>query len=113
MGEEAIRLSPRDPMVYSPHLSITFGHIVRGEDEAAFVAAQKTMHANPTWTSSHMLMAATQGRLGHTNGAKLSATRVLEFQPDFTISGFCTAFGLPPSVATPLGEGLRRAGLDD
>ncbi len=112
-GEEAIRLSPRDPMVYSPLLSITFGHITRGEDEAAFAAAQKTLHANPTWTSSHMLMAATQGRLGHAKGAASSAKRVIELQPDFTISGFCTAFGLAPSVATPLGEGLRLAGLDD
>ena len=112
-GEEAIRLSPRDPLVYAPLMSITFGHIVRGEDEAAFVAAQKTMHANPTWTSSHILMAATQGRLGHAKGATSSATRVLELQPDFTISGFCTALGLPPSVATPLSEGLRRAGLND
>ncbi len=112
-GEEAIRLSPRDPMIYSPHCSITFGHIVRGEDEAAFVAAQKTMQANPTWTTAHLLMAATQGRLGHTSGAKLSARRVRELQPDFTISGFCTAFGLPPSVAAPLSEGLRQAGLDE
>ncbi len=112
-GEEAIRLSPRDSLIYSPLCSITFGHIVRGEDEAAFVAAQKTMNANPTWTTSHILMAATQGRLGDVKGAAASATRVLELQPDFTISGFCTAFGLPPSVATPLGEGLRRAGLHD
>ena len=112
-GEEAIRLSPRDPMIYSPLMSITLGHLVRDENEAAFVAAQKTLHANPTWTTSHIMMAATQGRLGHANGAKLSATRVLELQPDFTISGFCNAFGMPQSVATPFGEGLRRAGLDE
>ena len=112
-GEEALRLSPRDPLAYSPLLSITFGHIVRGDDEAAFATAQKTMHANPTWTSSHILMAATQARLGRADGAKSSARRVIELQPDFTISGFCTMFGLAPSVATPLSEGLRRAGLDE
>ena len=112
-GEEALRLSPRDPLVYAPHNAITLVHIARGNDEAAFAAAQKTLHAHPTWTTSHMLMAATQARLGRADGAKRSAARVLELQPDFTISGYCALIGLAPSVAAPLSESLRRAGLDD
>jgi hypothetical protein len=38
---------------------------------------------------------------------------MLQLQPDFTISGYCTLIGLAPSVAAPLSESLRRAGLDD
>jgi TolB-like protein len=112
-GEEALRLSPRDPIGFSPLMSITMGHIARGDDNAAFAAAQKTMHANPAWTTSHILMTATQARLGRADGAKASAARVLELQPGFTISGFCKMFGLAPSLATPISDSLRRAGLDE
>ena len=112
-GEEALRLSPRDPLVYAPHNAIALGHIALGNDDAAFAAAQKTMHAHPTWTTSHMLMAATQARLGRADGAKASAARVLELQPDFTISAYCALIGLAPSVAAPLSESLRLAGFDD
>jgi len=110
-GERALRLSPFDPMSYAPWLSITLGHLQRGEYEAAAEAAHKVFQANPYWSSAHFLLAATHAKLGRLDAAKAAAMRVLELQPGFTISGTCAAFDIHPSIAAPLSEALRVAGL--
>ena len=59
------------------------------------------------------LLAATQAKLGRLDAAKSAAKRVLELQPEFTISGLCTSFDFHPSLAGPLSEALQEAGLPD
>ena len=49
-GERALRLSPFDPMAFAALLSITLGHLQRGEFEAAAIAAHKVFQANPFWS---------------------------------------------------------------
>jgi adenylate cyclase len=110
-GERALRLSPFDPMSYAPWLSITLGHVQRGEYETAAEAARKTFQANPYWSSAHVLLAATHAKLGRLDAAKSAAARVLELQPAYTISGFCAVFDIHPSLAAPMCESLRAAGL--
>jgi adenylate cyclase len=63
-GERALRLSPFDPMSYGPWLSISLGHLQRGEHQAAAEAAQKTFQANPYFSPAHCLLAATHAKLG-------------------------------------------------
>jgi hypothetical protein len=58
-----------------------------------------------------MLLAATQAKLGRLETAKTAAARVLELQPGYTISGFCAALDIHPSLAVPLSEALSAAGL--
>jgi TolB-like protein/Flp pilus assembly protein TadD len=110
-GEQALRLSPVDPMSYAPWLSVTLGHFLRGDFEAAAAAARKTFQANPNWSSAHFVLAATHARLGRLDEARAAAARVLELQPGFTISGLCASFDIHPSLAAPLGEALAEAGL--
>ena len=110
-GERALRLSPFDPMSYAPWLSISLGRFQRGDYEAAAEAAHKVFQANPYWSLAHVLLAATQVRLGRLGAAKSAAARVLELQPSYTITGLCAAFDLHVSVAAPLSEALKEAGL--
>jgi adenylate cyclase len=110
-GERALRLSPFDPISYGPLLSITLGRFRRGEWEAAAETAHKTLQANPYWSTAHVLVAATQAKLGRLDAAKSAATRVLELQPGYTISGFCAAFDVDPSLAVPMVDALSLAGL--
>ncbi len=110
-GERALRLSPFDPMNYAPWFSITLGRFQRGEHEAAAEAAHKVFQANPYWSTAHFLLAATHAKLGRFDAAKFAAARVLELQPEFTISGTCAAFDIHPSIAVPLSEALSLAGL--
>jgi tetratricopeptide (TPR) repeat protein len=110
-GERALRLSPFDPMSQAPLLSITLGRFQRGEAEAAAEAAHKVFQASPYWSLAHVVLAATQARLGRLAAAKSAADRVLELQPGFTVSGLCSSFDMHPSLATPLSEALTQAGL--
>ena len=72
-GERALRLSPFDPMAFAALLSITLGHLQRGEFEAAAVAAHKVFQANPFWSLGHVVLAATQARIGRLDAAKSAA----------------------------------------
>jgi len=110
-GERALRLSPFDPIGYAPWFAITLGHLQRGEHEAAWEAARKVFQANPYFSLAHVLLAATQARLGRLGEAKAAAGRALALQPGFTISGLCTSFDVHPSLAKPLSEALAVAGL--
>src|SRR5262245_25759030 len=110
-AERSLRLSPFDPMLYGPLLSITLGRLQRGEYEAAAEAAQRVFQANPYWSLAHVLLAATHAKLGHLDAARSAAARVLELQPGFTIKELCASFDLHPSLATPLSAALGEAGL--
>jgi hypothetical protein len=57
------------------------------------------------------MLAATHARLGRLDAARTAGARVLELQPGFTISGTCAAFDIHASLAAPLSEALRAAGL--
>jgi TolB-like protein/class 3 adenylate cyclase len=110
-GERSLRLSPFDPMSYAPLYSITLGHFQRGEHQAAAEAAHKTFQANPYWTGAHLLLAATHAKLGRLDAAKAAARRLLELQPDFTISRIFFGGDMHPSLAAPLSDALSLAGL--
>jgi len=112
-GEQALRLSPFDPINYAPWVSICFGNFQNGDYEAAAQAAQKIFQANPYWSTTHVLLAATHAKLGRLDAARTSAQRLLELQPDFSIGGFCSGFDIHAAAAAPLSEALNAAGLPD
>ena len=85
--------------------------VLLGENEAAAVAAHKVFQANPFWSMAHVLLAATQTKIGRLGSATAAAARVLELQPGFTISGLCASFDVDPLLAVPLSEALLESGL--
>jgi tetratricopeptide (TPR) repeat protein len=112
-GERALRLSPFDPMRFGMCFAIAVSHFQRGEHEQAAEWARQVFQANPNWSYAHVLRAATQARLGRRDAAREAASRVLELQPGFTIGGMVAAAGYHPSLAQPLSEALRVAGLPE
>ena len=110
-GERALRLSPFDPNNHGPCFAISSGHFQRGEYEAAAEAARKCSQVNPHWSYAHILLAATHAKRGRLDAAKDAAKRVLELEPSFTIGGLRAAIDMDPSIAEPLSEAMRMAGL--
>ncbi|HLH51031.1 MAG TPA: tetratricopeptide repeat protein, partial [Roseiarcus sp.] len=110
-GERAVRLSPLDPANYGPYLAISLGRLQRGDYESAAEAARKCFQANPNFSYAHMLLAATHAKLGRLDDAASAAKRVLELEPGYSIGGMCGAVGFHRSIAEPLSEALRMAGL--
>jgi TolB-like protein/class 3 adenylate cyclase len=110
-GERAVRLSPLDPGNYASYFAISLGRFQQGDYEAAADAARKCFQANPSFSYAHMLLAATHAQLGRTNEAASAAKRVLELEPGYSIGGMISAAEFHPSIAEPLSEALRIAGL--
>src|SRR3712207_7523680 len=52
--------------------------------------------SSPYWSLAHVVLAATQARLGRLAAAKSAADRVIELQPGFTVSGLCASFDIHP-----------------
>lgn len=110
-GERALRLSPLDPSNHGPCFAIASGHFQRREYEVAAEAARQCFQVNPHWSTAHVLLAATYAKLGRLVAARDAAGRVLELEPGYTIRGMCAAVALHSSIAEPLSEALRAAGL--
>jgi len=112
-GENALRLSPVDPMRHGACMAIAYGQMQRGDFEAAAEAAQKCFQANPNWSFAHMILAATHAQLGRLEAAKDADRRVLELEPAYTISGMLSAAGIHASLADQLSKALRQADLPE
>ncbi|MBV8763774.1 MAG: adenylate/guanylate cyclase domain-containing protein [Hyphomicrobiales bacterium] len=112
-GERALRLSPFDAVNYGPCFAITLGHFQHGDYEAAAHAATRCFQANPNFSFAHMLLAATHAKLGHIDAARQAASRVLQLEPSYSIKGMCAAADFHASIAEPLSEALRKAGLPE
>jgi adenylate cyclase len=110
-GRRALRLSPFDPMRFGVWFAIGISHLQRGEHEEAAEAARQVFQANPNWSFAHLLIAATQAKLGHLDAARDAAARVLELQPGFTTSGMIAATGIHASAAECLRQALSSIGL--
>ena len=110
-GKRALRLSPFDPMRYGVWFAIGLSHLQRGEDEEAAEAARQVFQSNPNWSFAHVLLAATQAKLGDLDAARGAAARALELQPGYTISGMVAAAGMHAALAGRLTEALSLAGL--
>jgi len=96
-----------------PGSRLSLGRIGRGEHEAAAEIASKTFQSNPNWSNAHFLLAATHARLGRLDAARAAGARVMELQPGFSIAGMCTAYDMHQSIAAPVSEALKLAGLPD
>jgi len=112
-ADRALRLSPFDPLRHLPFNAMAMGHFTRGRYEQAAAASRNAIESNPPFSLLHAMLAASLARLEQVDAAKLAAARVLVLQPSFRVGGTLRALGLPPEVASPIGEAWREAGLPE
>jgi len=112
-GERGLRLSPLDPWRFSAFYSSALGHFHRGRYEEAAAAARKAVQYSPTFSQTHMVLAATVAKIGRLEEAKAAAARVLELQPAFRYSRLFAGMDCDPALITALSEALRAVGLPE
>jgi TolB-like protein len=112
-GEQAVRLSPFDPMLYIAYHGIAVGNFHLGRYEEAANAGRKAIQSNPRFSFSYALLAAPLAKLGRIEEAKGAVARLCELQPNFSIRRQCNAVGILPVVAKPMIAALDTAGLPD
>ena len=112
-GEQAIRLSPFDRLIFAAYVGISLARFLSGRYEEAAAAARRAIQSNPGFSVPHMMLAASLGGLGRIAEARTAAARVLELQPTFSTGETCAGFSFPAALAAPFTEACCAAGLPE
>jgi adenylate cyclase len=112
-AERSLRITPFGRESALPYSGMTLAYCACGDFTAAVSASAKALQANPRFSLNHALQAAALARLGRASEAIAAATRVLECEPDFTVSRFVKAHSGRADIWEPIGEALRQAGLPE
>ncbi|HTG17369.1 MAG TPA: tetratricopeptide repeat protein, partial [Blastocatellia bacterium] len=109
--ERAIRMSPVDPLLHHAFGGIGFAFIELRRFDEAIVAGKKAQRQNPFYPQAYRCLASAFAHLGRDAEAREAAARLLEVDPDFTITAWIARGG--QSNSKLMIEGLRKAGLPE
>jgi adenylate cyclase len=112
-AEQALRLSPFDPMSNIRHMAIAIAHFVACRFEEAAAAANRAAQAHPRFSPPYWMRAAALVKLDRVDEAKTMALRMLEVQHEFTIRSITMAPFANREILDALGDALHRVGLPD
>jgi adenylate cyclase len=110
--DEAIRLSPRDPLLVIWHLCKGWAALLSERDQEAIGFTTEAVAANPEFPDNYAVLAAAHGHLGNTGKARAALDEFLRRSPVLTAADerLNRPFGTPAQLERFL-EGLRLAGL--
>jgi adenylate cyclase len=112
-AERALRLTPFGRESSFAYGALALAYCALGNFEAAAATGAKAVQANPRFSLNHVLHAAALSRLDRLEEARTAARRVLECEPDFTVSGFVRAHTGRLEIWGPIGDALRRLDLPE
>ena len=90
---------------------IGFGNFLSGRHEQAVISGRRAVEMNPGFSMLHGWLAAPLAKLGRLDEAKVSATRLLSLDPQFSIGRWSAAVGLAPDIVDDVTDAMRIAGL--
>ena len=106
-----MRMSPVDPGLHTLFGGMAMAFIELRRFDEAIVAAKKAQRLNPAFPVPYRCLASAFAHLGRDAEAREAAPRLLEVDPDFTISAWIARGGQSNSHLQI--EGLRKAGLPE
>jgi adenylate cyclase len=109
--EQAVRVSPVDPVLYLAFATMGIALIELGRFDEAIVAGKKAQRRNPSHGAVYRCLASAFAHLGRDAEAREARARLLEVDPNFTITRWIARGGRSNSKL--LIEGLRKAGLPE
>ena len=115
--EQALRLSPRDTVVYIWSLFVGLAKFWQGADAEATVWLRRSLEANRNYPSAHFYLAAVLAYVGELDEARATAQAGLALNPSFSIRRYRT--NTPSNHPVYLAgrerliEGMRLAGVPE
>jgi TolB-like protein len=115
--EQALRLSPRDTLVFIWSLFVGQAKLWQGDDAEAIVWLRRSLEANRNYPAVHLSLAAALALVGELDEARATAQAGLALNPSFTIRRYRT--NTPSSHPVYLAgrervyEGMRLAGVPE
>jgi TolB-like protein/class 3 adenylate cyclase/Flp pilus assembly protein TadD len=124
LEEQSIRLSPRDPQIWSRYLRIGLVHLLQSRTDEAIVWLEKARSANPEHWFAHALLASAHGLKGETKRAATELAEVRRLRGEGFLSSIAQrkkqlreeAHAAPKVRAlyeATYYEGLRKAGVPE
>jgi tetratricopeptide (TPR) repeat protein len=114
---EAVRLSPRDPLLYTWLSHAGEAKAYLGEFEQALLWLRKSIDANRNFPWNFFLLASCLAHLDRLDEARKEVKAGLALDPDFTVSRYRSVIESDSPVYVAhrerLAEGFRRAGLSE
>jgi adenylate cyclase len=110
-AERALRLSPFDPLRYTPLNALAIAHFLAGRFETAADAARRAIQVNPRFSLLYVMLTAALARLGRMAEAKAAAEHVLALEPGFRTGAYIQTIG--PSVGAAIVAACGEAGLPE
>ena len=110
---EAMRLSPRDPLMHMFQIQHALGYFAGGHYREAAEYLQKALLIHPGYISALRILPAAQALCGDLEPARASLRELKEALPGFTLAWVDQASILVEPLRERLKEGLRLAGLPD
>ena len=113
-AQQAIRLSPRDPGMFSFCQALSLAHLTAGRYEEGLRWAEEALRENGGMSAMRLKLSLC-GHLGRHADVSASLRQVREFDSEPTIAGVLRGLpkGVSPEISAYLVEGLRKAGLPD
>ena len=115
--QEALRLSPRDPWVYTYLIIGGLAKSALGRDEEAISWLRRSIESNLNYPLCRFALAAALANLGRIDEARSEVRRGLALDPQFTVASFCSATGSNNSVflaqRAHVIDGMRKAGVPE
>jgi len=118
--EQAIRLSPRDPMIYGYYYWIGQAHLLKSSIDEAIVWLERARIANPEYPAPHANLASAYALRGEAEraAAELAEARRLSADGRYTSLAHLRTVGLGAPKIRALFEatyfvGLRKAGMPE
>jgi TolB-like protein/class 3 adenylate cyclase/Tfp pilus assembly protein PilF len=86
--QQAIRLSPRDPLLGNWQLFVGAAYALQSDDRSALDWLQRAVANNAGYYLSHLWLAAAQWLTGDEGGSRASAAMALQLRPALTVRGW-------------------------
>jgi len=107
--EQAIRLSPLDPLIFIVYNGLALAHFFSGQYDAAAAAAEK---AGPNYITGVLMLAVSLALAGRTSESEKALSRLRELDPGLSAAKFAELWPLRrPEDCARFQEGMRKLGL--
>jgi tetratricopeptide (TPR) repeat protein len=112
--QTAMRLSPRDPMLFRMHAGMAYAHFFAGNYDEASTWAERAVRARPIWLTAVRIAAVANSLAGRPEQAKKFMDRVIEMDPALHLSNIKDLLPLRRDEDfAKWAEALRSAGLPE
>ncbi len=112
-AETASHLSPIDPMRYYYDLILAASLSINGKHEGAIELAKRSLRANLHHQPTLRVLIYSQAQMGHIDEARATLHRLIQENPNFTVSGYLSMGGGESHTRRQVAIVLRRLGAPE